>query len=110
MSIGANIKRLRKERGMTQRYLGLSVGFNEISADVRIAQYENGARTPKKDMLEKLAQILDVDYAILSEPNADKYLSVLTEIEGLENFCSDVLLEIQRIRQKIGDILWNMEA
>ena len=34
---------------MTQKYLGMLVGFPERNADVRSAQYETGSRKPKAD-------------------------------------------------------------
>ena len=42
MSVGDRIKRARNFRGMTQKELGIAVGFDEKSADIRIAQ------SPKK--------------------------------------------------------------
>lgn len=53
MAVGDRIKRVRKLRSLTQKELGLAVGFEENTADVRIAQYETGTRTPKEDMLKK---------------------------------------------------------
>ena len=47
MAIGERIHFFRTLRGMTQKYLGMAVGFPERSADVRLAQYETGTRTPK---------------------------------------------------------------
>ena len=41
MAVGDRIKRVRNFRGMTMKELGMAVGFDEKSADVRIAQYEN---------------------------------------------------------------------
>ena len=35
---------------MTEKYIGMSLGFPEKSADVRLAQYETGSRTPKADL------------------------------------------------------------
>ena len=49
MAIGERIHFFRTMRGMTQKYLGMALGFPEKSADVRLAQYENGSRTPKAD-------------------------------------------------------------
>ncbi len=40
LSIGDRIKKARVFRGMTQKELGIAVGFNEKNADIRIAQYE----------------------------------------------------------------------
>ena len=48
MAIGDRIKRARNFRGMTQKELGMAVGLDEKSADIRIAQYESGTRTPKE--------------------------------------------------------------
>ena len=39
MAIGERINFFRNMRGMTQKYLGMHVGFPEKSADVRLAQY-----------------------------------------------------------------------
>ena len=50
MAIGERIHFFRTLRGMTQKYLGMALGFPEKSADVRLAQYENGSRTPKADL------------------------------------------------------------
>ena len=41
MAIGERIHFFRTLRGMTQKYLGMALGFPEKSADVRLAQYEN---------------------------------------------------------------------
>lgn len=49
MAISERIHFFRTMRGMTQKYLGMALGFPEKSADVRLAQYENGSRTPKAD-------------------------------------------------------------
>ena len=55
MAIGERIHFFRLLRGMTQKFLGMSVGFPEKSADVRLAQYETGTRTPKTDLTAELA-------------------------------------------------------
>ena len=41
MAVGDRIKRARNLRGMTQKELGIAIGFEEKSADIRIAQYEH---------------------------------------------------------------------
>ena len=62
MVLGERIKRIRTFRGLTQRELGLKLGYEERSADVRVAQYESGYRVPKKDTLMEIAQVLNVNY------------------------------------------------
>ena len=84
MAIGERIKRVRNIRGMTQRELGLTVDFDENSADVRIAQYESGTRTPKEDMLKKIAGILNVNFRSLYEPTlyaAEDIIYTLFELD-----------------------------
>ena len=40
MAIGERIRFFRNLRGMTQKYLGIKLGFSERTADIRMAQYE----------------------------------------------------------------------
>ena len=74
MAIGERIHFFRTLRGMTQKYLGMAVGFPERSADVRLAQYETGTRTPKADLTAALAHTLDVSPQALSVPDIDNYI------------------------------------
>ena len=69
MAIGERISFFRNLRGMTQKFLGMQVGFPEKSADVRLAQYETGTRTPKADMTAALADALDVSPQALAVPD-----------------------------------------
>ena len=73
MAIGERIHFFRTLRGMTQKYLGMALGFPEKSADVRLAQYENGSRTPKADVTTALADVLDVSPKALDVPDIDSY-------------------------------------
>lgn len=61
MTIGEKIKFIRTFRGITQKELGIKVGFDEKGADNRIAQYETNYRVPKKDMLLQMAKVLNVN-------------------------------------------------
>lgn len=47
-SFGQRLKLIRKLRKLTQRELGILMGYPDNSADVRIAQYELHYRVPKK--------------------------------------------------------------
>lgn len=85
MAIGERIHFFRTLRGMTQKYLGMQVGFPEKSADVRLAQYETGTRTPKADMTAALANILDVSPLALSVPDIDSYLGLMHTLFTLED-------------------------
>ncbi len=85
MSIGERIRFLRVLRGMTQKYLGTMVGFPESTADVRLAQYEAGTRTPKEDLTKALAAALDVSPAALTVPETDSYIGLAHTLFSLED-------------------------
>ena len=56
MGIGENIKKKRKEAGLTQHELSARLGVSPAM----ISQYESGARNPKRETLIKIANALDV--------------------------------------------------
>lgn len=85
MAIGERIHFFRSMRGMTQKYLGQLMGFPEKSADVRLAQYETGTRTPKADLINSLANVLDVSPLALSVPDIDSYLGLMHTLFTLED-------------------------
>ena len=85
MAIGERIHFFRLLRGMTQKYLGTAVGFPERSADVRLAQYENGSRKPKADLTAALAQVLDVSPQALDVPDIDSQIGLMHTFFTLED-------------------------
>ena len=68
ISPGRRIRHFRMLRGMTQKALGIAAGFPPETADIRIAQYESGARTPKYALLGALAEALGVLPSTLDIP------------------------------------------
>ena len=85
MAIGERIRFFRNLRGMTQKYLGTVAGFPEKTADIRMAQYESGSRTPKADLTESLAGVLGVSPLALSVPDIDSYLGLMHTLFTLED-------------------------
>ena len=85
MAIGERIHFFRIMRGMTQKYLGQAVGFPERSADVRLAQYETGTRTPKAELTAQLAEVLNVSPKALSVPDIDSYDGLMHTLFTLED-------------------------
>jgi transcriptional regulator with XRE-family HTH domain len=67
MTIGENIRRIRQERGLTQRQLGEMVGASEAY----IRAYESGRRNPKPSSLEKIANALSVNPEVLANSDFD---------------------------------------
>ena len=70
---------------MTQKFLGLQVGFSERTADIRMAQYEAGTRTPKEDLTKALAHALDVSPDALTVPDIDTYIGLMHTLFALED-------------------------
>lgn len=60
ITFGRKLKHLRQKNHLTQKELGIALGFPEDSADVRIAQYEADARKPRDEILVKMTKILCV--------------------------------------------------
>ena len=85
MAIGERIHFLRNLRGMTQKYLGQAVGFPEKTADVRMAQYESGTRTPKADLTKALANALEVSPYALDVPDIDSNIGLMHTLFTLED-------------------------
>ena len=74
-----------KKKKLTQRELGVAVGLSEHTADVRMAQYESGTRTPKADLTEKLAGVLGVSPHAISVPDIDSYVGLMHTLFALED-------------------------
>ncbi len=85
MAIGERIHFFRTLRNMTMKSLGKAVGFQENGADVRIAQYESGTRTPKETLTKKLADALDVSPQALDVPDIDSYTGLMHTFFTLED-------------------------
>ena len=86
MRIGQRIKHARLHRGLTLKELGLMVGFDENTADVRIAQYESSTRTPKADMREKLGKALEINPRYFFDSDlyaAEDIMFLLFEVDGV---------------------------
>lgn len=105
MTVGENIKRLRKEKGLTQKQLSELSGINEA----QIRRYELGGKNanPKIETIEKIAKALDAGlYEILESIYISDYekteeykkhaqrhnsligiISILNELYGDIQFC-----------------------
>lgn len=85
MAIGERIRFIRNLRGMTQKWLGMAVGFPERTADIRMAQYESGTRTPKADLTNSIAAALEVSPSALDVPNIENYNGIMHTLFALED-------------------------
>ncbi len=81
MDTGATIKKLRKQRGLTQQQLADAVGCT----DAAIRNYERNARTLRGDALSKMAQALEVEQGALVDheiESAQDLLALIFQMEG----------------------------
>ena len=85
MAIGERMRWFRKRMNLTQRELGVKMGFNERNADIRVGQYETGQRNPKPDMVNHLANIFGVASEALSVPDIDSYIGLIHTLFTLED-------------------------
>ncbi|MCL2060030.1 MAG: helix-turn-helix domain-containing protein [Oscillospiraceae bacterium] len=85
MAIGERIRYIRNLRNMTQKFLGMAIGFDEKTADVRMAQYESGTRTPKENYVTDIAAALDVSPRALAIPDIESFTSLAHTLFALED-------------------------
>ena len=85
MAIGERIRFIRNLRGMTQKWLGIAVGLPERTADIRMAQYESGTRTPKAALTETLANVLEVSPQALTVPDIDSDIGLMHTLFAIED-------------------------
>ena len=79
-SINTELKRIRKERGVTQRELADAIGV----APSTISGYELGTRIPDYTVLEKIAKRLNVSiFDFLDDSGASELIKNYYEIEQM---------------------------
>lgn len=104
MNIGGNIRKVRKEKNKSAKYIAEKVGCSTQA----ILQYERGERTPSINTLIDISKALDVTYTDLIEGKEHKGLKVtvkLTEIDIVKNIIrmlKQVALD-ERIDKNIRD-------
>lgn len=98
MNTGMRIQHFRILRGMTQKALGVAVGFPRESTDIRIAQYESGVRTPKHSLICSLAQTLDVSPSALAVPRIRSTEELSSLLFALEDEYGTVFIQTERKR------------
>lgn len=105
MTIGENIKRIRKERGLTQDELGNLVNLSGVA----IMRYEKGQREPRQDTLIKIAKALGVHLRDLVDTSmweefdeaSMKLLSKrVQELEAIDLYLKELGFTVQHIPSK----------
>lgn len=104
MNVGENIRKIRKEKNKSAKYIAEKVGCSTQA----ILQYERGERTPSINTLIDISKALDVTYTDLIEGKEGKELKVtvkLTETDIVKNIIDIIARVIQdeRIDKNIRD-------
>ncbi len=115
MAIAERIRFIRNLRGITQKYLGMMIGFSERTADIRIAQYEAGTRVPKDELINQLSMALEVCPEALKVPDIDTQVGLmhtffaLEDIYGLkiDQLDGEYCLHFDRKRKDFSFGLWD---
>lgn len=99
-SIGNEIKRIRKEKKMTQAAL-----CDGICSQAEISKIENGRNSPTIDLLQQIAKRLRVPISLLfqDQHQSEQFREVdrrLTELFRDQNF-DGLLIEIEKIKQTV---------
>lgn len=81
MDLPGKIAFLRKSKGLTQAELGRLAGVTEGA----IRGYETGARNPKKEHLQKIAEALDVTPEAIADYNATTQTEIIQLLSRLED-------------------------
>jgi transcriptional regulator with XRE-family HTH domain len=98
MDIGKNIKRIRKEKGMSQRELAEKLGVTQSV----ISTYETGNPPQRITTLNKIADVLQVHVRELTTAVPSK-----KEEEAKNNFCNSFCKhkENKQITEEVMDII-----
>lgn len=83
MNLGGRIKTLRKKENMTQKELGVLLGFKESTAAIRIAQYEKDNIIPRDNLLKLICKIFDIKEAVLTSSTSDPIINLCLDMYWL---------------------------
>lgn len=92
MTIGENIRKIRKQKGLAQKRLAELSGLNEVT----IRSYELGKFKPKFETIQKIAKALDIS---------------TSELYGIEFNDKEITIvepSLEEIMQEISDLRYSL--
>ena len=84
MKLGNKIRKYRQLNDMSQKELGMKVGFSATTADSRIRKYESDAMAPKADIRAKIAEALNIDLEAISDIDVSSFTDIMYVLFELE--------------------------
>ena len=105
MTVGQNIRRIRQEKGLTQKQLGELCGINEAN----IRKYESDRQNAKIETLKKIADALQSPLEDLVDLYGSNRARI--DVEELTEICeglSDSLGSVMRLSENERDPFYNL--
>lgn len=103
MTVAENLKKIRKEKGFSQKEIAVKLGVSQPS----YAQYENGKRVPKFETLQRIANALDCPvYDLTVDYETRKELETrITALEGIIAILKEIYGDIKEknVQGKYGE-------
>jgi transcriptional regulator with XRE-family HTH domain len=90
MTIGQNIRALRKKKGLTQAQLGALCGISGGA----VGSYENGITVPKRRVVEKIAHALDVPAERIMDSAPPSFAAGSEAVSGSDALLYDGILAV----------------
>lgn len=84
LSLPEKIRKYRQLRNLTQKELGILCDFPEKSADSRIREFESGKTQPKREILQKIADSLNISILELMDIKFERTNDLLYVLRILE--------------------------
>ena len=84
MKLGNKIRKYRLLNDMSQKELGMKVGFSAATADSRMRKYESDAMAPKADIRSKIAEALNIDLEAISDVEISSFADIMYVLFELE--------------------------
>ena len=112
MAFGKRLRFFRNRKGLTQKQVGEAVGFKGNTSEVRMAQYETEARTPKDPLIRQLSEMYDVSPRAIKVPNIDSEIGLMHTLFSLEDIYgfridrSDDTLCLRLPDQGMNSVTW----
>lgn len=91
MAIGENIKRIRKEKGLTQKALGERCNISEGN----IRKYESNRQKPKIETIQRIANALGVSEYELQGISTKEIVSSLSTTATFFSYLQSIGYEVQ---------------
>lgn len=101
MTVGQNIKQLRKNKGLQQKYVANDVGLDQSNYN----KVENGKREPSVELLQKLSVILGVTIDELLNPYNKQ---LLTPVTVEDKTISEKIRLVEQLEEEDKNVLYKM--